>query len=411
MKHIYPFFVVLITAAALFAGPKPGNIFREFTYVPLAGHFAELDPNCPRKADPNFGMRNKPHMVVQKLDLDLDGAVRAEVAVEYWGGHIGTSEQKFMVNGHDWIYIPQPHNTPSQPQCYYRTVLGNETVSVPLEYLKDGCNEFQFTCGSQICHNFNWGFYWIYSFTVFVYYDESVPHPTGRILSPASGSILSESPAFTAEASSPNGDIKQVDYIGFFEDFDWDGNGVFEQWQYQTRHGVLKHHMGGATCASYDVTWDTNWIPDQKNPVKAMARITDRTGMCYMTQAIENLTLSRSDRLVKMYKAANVPEKFGVRVGAKMSCDLVVDDDLSRARKARIIVSTWSAAHGDEIGLNDQMLKERLGCVHDYSYDSFPVPIDLIKQGVNKFFIYAETKHHALEVNWPGPVLLVEYEK
>lgn len=402
--------VLLMTISMLWARPKSGDIFRQFTYVPLSGHFGELDPNCPRKADSTFGMRNFKHMTIKELNIDLAGAIRAEVSFEYWGGHIGTSDQKFRVNGNEWILLPQPHNTPTAPQCYYRTLLGNETVEIPLKYLKNGCNEFQFTCGPQICHNFNWGFYWIYSWTVYVYYDEKMPHPTGKITSPKSGTMIGERPVFEVQASSPNGPIQQVDYIGYYNDFDWDGNGVFEEWQYQTNYGVLKRHIGSSTCAPYRVTWETNWIPDQNKPVKVMARIMDRTGMCFLTPALENLTLTRENRKVKMYRAENVPENFGVRVGRKLSCSLPVPDDLSRAKSARIIVSTWSAAHSDEIGLNETMLEERLGKVHDYSYDSIPVPIDLLKTGENIFYIFSNTKHHALEVNWPGPILLVVFE-
>lgn len=402
--------LILLVPIVVWSSPGPGDVFKEFTYVPLQDHFAELDPNCPRKADPNFDMRNWQHQVTKKLNIELGDAIRAEMSVEYWGGHIGTSEQKFRVNGHDWIYIPQPHNTSGSPQCYYRTILGNETVPIPLEYLKDGCNEFQFTCGPQICHNFNWGFYWIYSFTVYIYYNSLKPHTEGKITSPVSGSTTGDSPRITLSPSSPPGSIKQVDFIGYYEDFDWDGNGIFRQWQYQTQYGSLRKHLGTTTCAPYTVTWDTEWIQDQDQPIKIMAKITNNNGVCYMTPAVENISLVRKDRSVKMYKASEVPENFGVRVGKKKTCKINITDNLSNAKDARLLLSTWSAAHSDEIGINDKMIVERIGRVHDYSYDSIRVPLDIIKKGTNIFYIFSKTEHHALEVNWPGPVLLIKYE-
>ncbi len=411
MRNAFLILALVAISFSAFAGPKPGDVFRVFTYAPVSGFFAELDPNCPQKANPDFDMRDMPHQVVKLLDLDLRDAVRAEMSVEYWGGHIGTSDQKFRVNGHEWAPIPQPKNTPTSPSCYYRTMLGNDTVDLPLSSLRDGCNEFQFTCGPQICYNFNWGFYWIYSFTVYVYYPESKPHPSGGITSPKSGATIGDNPKFTAEASSPNGRIRQVDYIGYYEDFDWDGNGVFEGWQYQTQQGILKRHIGNSTCSPYEVEWANQRVPDQGQSIRVMAKITDESGMCYMTQTIDNLSLERKNRRVKMFKAVGVPEAFGVRVSERKTCKFVVPEDLSKAKNAQILLSTWSAVHGDEIGLNGKMLIPRLGRIHDYSYDSVSVPLDLIKTGTNEFHIFAKTDEHALEVNWPGPVLIISYGK
>ena len=72
------------------------------------------------------------------------------------------------------------------------------------------------------------------------------------------------------------------------------------------------------------------------------------------------------------------------------------------------MLSTWSAAHGDEIGFNGSKLAGPIGLVHNYSFDALPVPVRAIKRE-NTFHIFSNTKEHALEVNWPGPVLLVEY--
>lgn len=402
---------VLFCVIAVFAQPGPGEIFKEFVYDPSPGYqFDELDPDAKYDFSDEPGFANRPRRVPRKLNLDLADAIRAEVSVEYWGGHSGTAEQKFRANDHDWIMVPQPHNTPTAPQCYYRTMLGNESVPIPLSHLKHGANEFQFTCGGQICHNFNWGFYWIYSFTVRVYYKPSRPHPVGRMLSPLAGSTITDDCELLISLSGPSA-IRQVDYIGTYTDFDWDGNGLFEQWQYQTQYGVLRRHMASSSCAPFDAVWRSSGIPDQDKPVKIMAKITDITGMCYTTPAVENITFLRANRSLKMYTSYDVPECFGVRVGSMMTCKIAVADDLGKARSARLVLSTWSAAHADAIGLNDKKLAKLVGCVHNYSFDSIPVPVQLIKNGVNTFFIYAETDEHAAEVNWPGPVLLVEYAK
>ncbi len=394
------------TDADLQAQPKAGEVFQEFVYNPTPGfHWGELDPACTRENVKSWARRTP-----KFLNVNIKDAVRAEMTVEYWGGHIGTSEQRVSVNGNEWILIPQPHNTPGDPQCYYRTILGNEAIPLPLQQLKQGANKVVFTCSKQTCYDFNWPFYWIYSFTIRVYYKPSVAHPIGQITAPLNGSTIGDNPVIKVNASGKVG-IKQVEIIGSYEDFDWDGNGIFDQWQYQTRYGVMYHHVGTTTCAPYEITWGNVWVPDQAKPIKLMAKITDNMGICYMTPVVDNITLERKDRSVKMYKAYDVPEKFGVRVGDMLTCKIDVPDDVSKATNAQLVVSTWSAAHSDYIGLNGKIVSEQLGAVHDYAYDSLQIPTEIVKSGTNEFQIWSLTQHHALEVNWPGPVLKVEYPK
>ncbi len=405
-------FLTLLSAGVALSQPGPGDIFREFTFD--GPFFSELDPNCTRDFSSSDWAHNKPRMVPKELVLDLKGAVKAQMCVEYWGGHIGTSEQKFRVNGHKWIYLPQPKNTLTTPNCYYRTLLGNDPVAIALQYLKDGKNTFQFACGPQICYNFNFGFYWIYSFTIRIYYDSSKPHPAGRITSPVNGSIITDKVNITAQAASGNSAIRQIDFIGFYEDFDWEGNGIYRQWHWHTKNGVMARHIGSATNAPYQVAWDSRWVPDQQDSIKIMARITDEKGVISTTEPVE-VFLSRNSRSVKMYKPYDVPEAFGVRVGTSKLCRINVGDDPAKAIEARMVLSTWSAATDDgsvhKITLNGRTLADNFGVLHNYSFDYLPVPLEYVQKGVNEIGIYSEFEGHSLEINWPGPVLLVEYSR
>ena len=113
-----------------------------------------------------------------------------------------------------------------------------------------------------------------------------------------------------------------------------------------------------------------------------------------------------------MYKPSEVPEVFGVRANRqRQSCVIEVADELKGATEAKLLLSTWSADHAEEIGFNDKKLVNKVGLVHEASFDTIPVPLELIKQGKNEFYIFSTTEHHAAEVNWPGPVLLVEFDK
>lgn len=385
------------------AEPVPGDSFREYTY---AERFGQVDRNSTREGRA-AEMRAGPVREHPLEIASIRNAVKAEVSVSYWGGHIGTSEQRIRINGGDWIDIPQPKNTPTKPQCYYRTVLGRATVEVPLNQLRAGRNLFQFMAGPQLCYSFNWGFYWVYEFTVRVYYNAPAEEP-GRIIGPADGATIGENPRIAAQAWRSATPIAQVDFIGEYEDFNWEGDGAFRQWHYTVQRGELRHHLGTATSAPWEINWDTAWVPDQDQPMRIAARIKDADGMIYITRPV-TVSFRRTGRSVKLWKAAAIPEAFGVRVDRRKECTIEVDGNVRKARSARLVLSTWSAAHADEIGLNGKKLVDRVGLVHNYSFDSIPVPLDVLRSGTNVFHIFSKTEEHAAEVNWPGPALLVEY--
>jgi hypothetical protein len=399
-----PLFLFLAALPAL-ADPRPGDVYREFVY---RTRFGEVDPAAKREGIDHM---LKSAMSPRMLEIgSLNGVERAEVSVEYWGGHIGTSEQKFKINGGDWYRIAQPQNTgPAKPvECYQRTMLGRATTEIPVSELKAGLNDFRFTAGPQLCNSFNWGFYWVYSFTVRLYSKGSNPHLTGELVLPATGGEIGENPTIAASVTPTDATITAVDFIANYRDFNWEGDGLFKQWHYITERGQMTHHVGTATSGPWAVRWDTTWIPDQDEPVELAARITDSAGRMTITPAVK-VRFRRQGRSVKMYTSPDVPPSFQVRVGRRKECSFQVDGDLSKARAARIVLSTWSAAHDGEMGLNGTKLVDRLGFVHNYSFDAIPVPPRLIKPGENKYYVFSKTEEHAPEINWPGPVLLVEY--
>jgi len=386
-------------------GPRPGDVYREWTWT---HRFHECDPNATNEGALEWAKEaHRP----RPIEIgSLDGAVRAEVSVQIWGGHIGTTDQKFRVNGGPWIQIPQPRGTPTEPQAYYRTLIGDNAVEVPLEQLREGRNVLAFGAGSQLKRfNFGWGFFWVYSFTVRVYYGDGAPHAAGRIVSPETAAALGEKVRIRAEIEPGAAKVKQVDFIGLYEDFDWEGNGLWRQWHYHYHNGEMTRHLGTATKAPYEVAWDTTWLPDQQRPVRIMARIVSADGTMSITPAVNNLRLSREGRSVRMVKSADVPENFGSRVGKRKKCTLEIPSDPAGAASAKMVLSTWSAKHADELTLNGKLLVERIGPEHNYSFDVLDVPLEMLKQGANEFTIFSETEHHAAEVNWPGPVLLLEY--
>ena len=386
-------------------GPGPGDVYREHTY---ARRFGEVDPKGT--SDGAISMRPSAGRPRRIIVTDLTGARHAEASVQYWGGHIGTSDQKFRINGSEWFQIPQPVGTRTEPQKYYRTIVGDNPVKIPLSVIEEGANTFQFRAGPQIRYSFGCGFFWVYSFMARIYYDLSKPHVDGRIVFPIEGETISENPTIVAKIDADPEKVKQVDFIALYDDYDWEGNGLFRQWHWQYKDGVIASHIGTATEPPYAVRWDTTWVPDQDKPISIMARIVGSDGMIHITPAVTRVVFVRKKRSVKMYKATRVPENFGVRIGKMKWCSLDIPDSLTNATKAKLVLHTWSAEHAEEIGLNGQKLIDKVGFVHDYSFDEVPVPLNMVKPH-NRFHIYSATEHHAAEVNWPGPALFIEFSK
>jgi hypothetical protein len=286
--------------------------------------------------------------------------------------------------------------------------------------LKQGRNVFEFRAGPQVCHSIDWGIYKVYSFTVRIYYNSSKPHPTGRIVSPRDGASVGDQPVIEAEAkgspAAPGkteftpGPVRKVEFVGLYEDFNWEGDGVFRQWHYQTEQGVLRRHIGTAVTEPFRVTWDNRWVPDQSERMQIAARITSVHGVTYMTPPV-NLSLARQDRSVRMYRSAVIPEVFGVRIGRRMSCNLPIADDPATATDARLAISTWAGNHADAIGFNQQKIVDRVGKDDFYSYDLVPFSPKILKRGDNEFFVFSDTKEHTVEINWPGPAVLLEFKR
>jgi len=230
--------VILSLHSEAGSNPKPGDVFRRITFVPDGGQI----PVCMPNGTTGDFCRDR---YIFHHDLgDLSQVKRIELSVEYWGGHIGTSQQDVRINDNNWIPLPQPKHTPTDPHCYFRTLLGNPMIDIPLHQFKPGVNEFEFRAGPQVCYDFNNGFYWIYSYTLFIYYDDAKPHPTGHIMRPKPGAAIGDNPEIAAFVQPDNSSIRSVDFFGYYQDFDFEGNGEYRQWHYQVRKGEFERHLG-----------------------------------------------------------------------------------------------------------------------------------------------------------------------
>jgi hypothetical protein len=390
------------------AQPQPGDIYREYPWRPEGKWQRVTGPDTEEPRAIAF----LPNTVNRTEINDLDSALRAEMQIEMLLCHGGTVGKKVRVNGHDWIDIPEPDRIPGNsgqgpPDSEYQ-YMRYPIVDLPLAQVEEGENTFEFTC----CCGTSLGGWWpqwiLYGVTFRVYYEPDKPHPTGRVVQPVAGAVLADRPKLVAEASGP-APLQRVDFVGHYEDFNWEGDGRYRQWHGRTWYGQLHNHIGTATGAPCRVTWDTTWVPTQSEPIRVAARIVDTTGICFVTPAVDELRLARR-HTVRMYRPYEVPRGWSTRAGSRHFCKVNVADDLTRAVAAKIIMVTWNGVAADEIGINDTKVVARVGKDHDLSHDEFPVPVEYLRPGVNTLYTFSDTTHHGIEVNWPGMVLMIRYD-
>ncbi|MHB8900454.1 MAG: hypothetical protein ACYC6Y_17010, partial [Thermoguttaceae bacterium] len=61
--------------------------------------------------------------------------------------------------------------------------------------------------------------------------------------------------------------------------------------------------------------------------------------------------------------------------------------------------------------MNGKMIVADVGKNHDLSYDEVPVALELLRPGVNTVYTHSKTEEHGIEVQWPGPVLLLRLDR
>jgi hypothetical protein len=386
--------------------PGPGDVFREYTWMHASG-----DAGGSLRVGGRLDYGGGPISWPQRFDLDH--AVRAEIVIEKLLCHEGTRGLAISVNHHDWIAIPYPPNIPKPRWDYMHHTY--PVVSIPLNQLKAGeTNQFRLRVSAE--HPWNWPQNLIYGVHARVYYDPKKPHLTGRLVSPLPGQTLGTNVILQAEASSPNGQIHRVDFVGHYQDVNLLGDGIYTQWQSHHHRAALTNHIGSVTSAPWRLAWDTSWIPDQPEPFQLAARVTDETGLIHFTEAIDGLTFQRGGLSVELCKPYEVPKKWLTRQ-REHTQKFRVTGDLSQAVAAQLVWVSWCPGYMEGLFLNDHHVLDREGPRYAYYAHRVTVPnLAFLRPGENllrtgKTPLYDGKMVHGMEVNWPGIMVLIQYRK
>ena len=176
-----------------------------------------------------FGYGGGPVTLPQ--ELDLTDATRAEVVIEKLLCHDGTRGLAISLNDKAWIEVPEAAEIPKPPWDYQHHIY--PVVPVPLDQLQAGAGS-QFRLKVSDEHPWNWPQNLIYGVHLRIYYDPAKKlHPNGLLIAPRAGEALGESAEVRVSARSADHGIQRVDFLGLYDDVNWEGDGRYRQWHYR----------------------------------------------------------------------------------------------------------------------------------------------------------------------------------
>jgi hypothetical protein len=413
----FSLFFFLFSFLLVFPQPKPGDVFREYMWykedgdaggaLRVGGKEGTTDWNTQIIGD--YWVTD---VIVLHHDLDLENATKAEVNIEKILCHDGTYGLGIQINDHGWLTVPESEHIPAPQKAYQHHMY--PTIPIALDVLKSGKgNRFKMRVHKD--QEWNWPQNLIYGVHIRIYYEpDKKAHPTGQITSPQAGQVIGDSILIRMDANSANATIRQIDFIANYEDVNYEGDGIYRQWHYHFYHGKIMHHLATVKNAPFQWQWRTSWIPDQQSPMQLAARIIDDDGMIYFTEAVSNLKLIRKNLSVELCKPYQIPEKWVTRSGEHSEV-FEIKKDTGTAIAYQLVWSSWSPGYMNGVYINDQKVFDSEGPRYAYYFHRVTLEeVSVLKKGINhlttgKTPLYDGNMVHGMEVNWPGIMVLIQY--
>jgi hypothetical protein len=412
------FVILLFTSLYTLAQPKPGDVFKEYTwtvpdptkpgqepYLRVCGDGYYEDQT--RKGNSLFEAGYLEDGWIKLPDnLDLKDAIKVEVVVEKVLCHDGSTGLAVKFNDGTFVTFPEAAGIP-QPQAEYLHHFF-PVATLPLTNLKLGnnANKFRFTINKEQ----RWGMPQniVYGMVLRIYYKPSRLTSKATISGITSGDALGEIVTLNITGAQH---VKKVDYLGFYEGVNVEGDGIFTQWHYSYFKGVIKNHLGSSTTGAF--TWNTEWIPDQEKGFKVSARVIDNDGLIQFTESVDKLYFNRPYK-VELCKPYDIPRRWATREREFQSA-FDLKGNPADVEKFRMVVTTWSPGYMNGIYLNNFLLMDRESCKYCFhvidkiiEHPEFFQKMNAIKTGYTPLVNGKMT--HGTEIQYPGPTLIVKYK-
>lgn len=342
-------------------------------------------------------------------DLDLKGAVGAELVLEKVQSHNDTKGLRVSINNNEWIPVHFPATIEQDPSQYM--VHFSPSVPVPLDHLKQGSTGIKL----EVDPDQEWG--WpqniFYGITLRIYYDMSNTRYDYKIKGIRENGNIGKDQIIGLETEQHDL-VDHVEYIGFYTDVNWQGDGVFRQWQYNLHNTGIRNHIGTAIEQPFRVTWANEWMPDQEQPIKVKARVVLKNGMIFETEPVSGLQLQR-DHSVRLAKPYQVPQNWVTR-NQLYTEKLFIQADRKDIKEAKLYWRSWSPGYAEGILVNGALVKYENDWPHyDYKEHILDLDPDYLQAGENSISTLKTALHggqmvHGMEVQWPGIQLKLKYE-
>lgn len=404
-----------IICIQLSAQPKPGDVFREYVWLPTMvgeeGKFLRVGGRFDYKIyEDHFSADNHQDGYIPLMqDVDLKKAIKAEVVIEKLGSHEDTKNLRVSWNRNPSVIFPTARGIP-EPESDYM-FHNYPTIEIPLDQLKDEMgNSFRFDVDT--IQRWNWPQNIIYGVVLRIYYDHELAHYKPDLTGVAEADFLQEK--HTLGLTEKNASIYKVEYIGHFEDINWEGDGIYEQWHYHYFRGRVVHNIGSSIMYPFEVDWNTSWLPDQVN-IKLAARVTSNNGLIYFTQSVEGLKPNR-DYSVELCKPYGQPKNWVTRADTFTS-RFNMKTHPAKVEEAKAYWVSWSPCYSNGVFINDVKIFDRNELCYEYMAHEVDIPDpSILKQGINTIKTGKEPVHdgqmvHGMEVQWPGIIIKVKTKK
>jgi hypothetical protein len=206
--------------------------------------------------------------------------------------------------------------------------------------------------------------------------------------------------------------IESVDYEGYYEGYDENGDGRTRDW-----HGFTKKRrpvaiLGTASGPLFSATWDLMMLPAQDEmAVRAVVRFKGRPHLIYTTPETRGLRVpKRAGVRVELVPARDLPVPFWSRANRSRACSIALNSAPGRIEQAELHMVVWDGGAGtvnDYFTVNGRSIPVAGTGKHDVIYSRSRLDPRLLERRTNRLELRSDTEHHGIEVLMPGPALMV----
>ena len=319
---------------------------------------------------------------------DLAGA---ELTLELWGGHPGTANKRFTLNGGAPYAIPEVGA--AEGHCTYSF----PSIPLRLQDVRRGENVFQFSCDRGTT-------FWGHFLFVIAALRVAFRTPPRAIRVVPGLQVSGERAELTLEGDLDAIGLVEVEasFWGYDDRGNGDGSHGF------TKEGRPEAIVGRADAPPFRVSWDLSMIPDQEE-------ISFRTILHPRDDASLSMILPASPfplhgRSVSIHAPAVLPKPFWSRAGNAKTCTIELDRDPSEIQRAELHLRIWDGGGGtvgSPFTLNGRPLPIASAGRHDFLYRVVPIDPAWLRKGPNEIRVLSDTDHHGIEMLLPGPAIVL----